>query len=302
MSWLYHPSYVPVRDRLIEYLRSDKYRFRRLAPVVFLCGAANSAPRDALRNYLAHHPPRVSLFYAEQVWMRIVPNAGANALEMEDFLGQLADTVIIIVESPGTFTELGAFSLSPVLRKKLLPILDTRHRNANSFIETGPVSWINEDSEFAPAIYVNHATILESVIEIEERLKRITKPTTTRIEDLSKSPKHLVFFICDLIAVIGPATTSMIEHYIKRIVPTVSADQVPTLIGLGSAMDLICHFEVPLNGSCETYFYRVVGEALTRPFHHQRYLDLPSRRADQVEVLQSIPEASVALQLLKALL
>jgi hypothetical protein len=126
LPWLEHPAYVKIRERLIGYLRSDKYRFRGLGPVIFICGGANSAPRDTLRDYLNRHFPDISLFYAEQVWLRIVPSAGSNALEMEDYLGQLADMVVIIVESPGTFTELGAFSLSEPLRKKLLPILDSR--------------------------------------------------------------------------------------------------------------------------------------------------------------------------------
>ncbi len=226
MSWLEHPAYINIRERLIRYLRSDKYRFRALEPVVFLCGAANSAPRDALRDYLRRHFPEISLFYAEQVWMRIVPSAGANALEMEDYLGQLADILVIIVESPGTFTELGAFSLSEPLRKKLLPILDSRFRNPNSFIETGPAQWIGQDSLFRPPIYVNHSRILECVAELEDRLGRIPKPKTTRNSKISShSPKHLVFFICDLVAVIGPATSAVIEYYIRSIVPGISSSQ-----------------------------------------------------------------------------
>lgn len=302
LSWLEHPAYVKIRERLIGYLRSDKYRFRALEPVIFLCGGANSAPRDTLRDYLHRHFPDISLFYAEQVWLRIVPSAGSNALEMEDYLGQLADMVVIVVESPGTFTELGAFSLSEPLRKKLLPILDNRYRNPNSFIETGPASWINQDSSFRPPIYVNHTRILESVGELEERLNRIPKPKTTRIEDLSQSPKHVVFFICDLVAVIGPATAAIIDYYMRQIVPGLSSNQIYTLISLAASVDLIRQVDLHLNGASGVFYYRTVDDALTRPFHHKRFLDLPSRRADHVEVLQLIPEANQALEQLRAVL
>jgi hypothetical protein len=234
--------------------------------------------------------------------MQIVPPAGANALQMENYLGQLADVLVIIVESPGTFTELGAFSLSEPLRKKLLPILNSRHRNPNSFIETGPVRWISQDSTFRPPIYVNHSRILECVTEVEDRLRRIPKPKTTRIEDLSQSPKHLVFFICDLVAVIGPATTSMIEYYIQSIVPGISPNEINTLISLGSSVNLIRQVELHLNGAKDIFFYRTFDDALTRPFHHKRFLDLPSRRADHLQVLQTIPEANQALQELGAFL
>jgi F-type H+-transporting ATPase subunit a len=43
--------------------------------------------------------------------------------------------VLIVVESAGTFAELGAFSLSEPLRKKLLPIVDKQFEGVQSFIE-----------------------------------------------------------------------------------------------------------------------------------------------------------------------
>ena len=53
---------------------------------------------------------------------------------MEAKLAGLSDIVIIIVESPGTLAELGAFSLSDPLRKKLLPLLDKKYRTGQSFV------------------------------------------------------------------------------------------------------------------------------------------------------------------------
>jgi hypothetical protein len=47
-SWLEHPRYVPARERLIKYLHSTSYRFRRVAPVLFLCGGKDSRTRDTL--------------------------------------------------------------------------------------------------------------------------------------------------------------------------------------------------------------------------------------------------------------
>src|SRR5687768_6000643 len=190
--WLDHPSYKAVRDRLIDYLRSEKYRFRSLNPVVFLCGGMDSPHRNTLRNYLVAHQPEFSVFYAEQVWNEIAVNTELSALQMEDHLARLADIVIILVESPGTFTELGAFSLSDDLRRKLLPILDARYQNTGSFIETGPIRWINVDSEFRPSIYVDLSKILEAIDQIEERLTRLPKPTTTRVDDLATNPKQLL--------------------------------------------------------------------------------------------------------------
>lgn len=137
--WLDHPSYVPARDRVINYLRSSHYRFRQLKPVLFLCGGAARTSRDTLCLYLRKHAPGLGLFYAERVWEQIASHPDRSALKMESDLAALADLVVIIVESPGTFAELGAFSLSDPLRKKILPIVDRSYAGHHqSFISTGP--------------------------------------------------------------------------------------------------------------------------------------------------------------------
>jgi hypothetical protein len=297
--WLDHPSYRPVRNRLIEYLTSTKYRFRRLAPVIFLCGGLQSPARATLRAYLEKHTPDLSLFYAEDVWKDIAARSELSALEMEEYLAQLADMLIILVESAGTFTELGAFSVVEKLRHKLLPILDVSHRKDKSFIATGPVQWIDSDSEFKPAIYVDLEQILTAVTQVEERLQRIPKPTTTRVENLATSPKQLLFFICDLLAVIEPATREIVEYYIAQIVPGVNVRQVSTLIGLGFAMGLIAQAELSINGSTDVFYYRPSIDSLARPFHHDRWLDLPTHRAEQAGALLAIREGREALEQLK---
>lgn len=296
--WLDHPSYRIVRDDLITYLRSDKRRFRRLAPVVFLCGGFKSPAREALRVYLGKYDEDLAVFYAEDAWSKISANPALNALQMEDYLARLADLVIVLVESPGTFTELGAFSLSEPLRKKLLPILDSRYKNNQSFIETGPVRWIDADSEFRPSIYVDLRQILTAVDQIEQRIKRIPKQKPTRVTDLASNPKQLLFFLCDLIAVIQPATTTMIESYMLNIVHDVSEIDVAALVGLGSALNLLAPLEINLNGVTGTFYYRTQFDALRKPFHHKKWLDLPTQRAIQASVLLNIPQARDALNAL----
>lgn len=298
--WLDHPSYRPVRDRLINYLTSTKYRFRRLAPVVFLCGGLQRPARATLRDYLEKHMRDLSLFYAEDVWKHIAAQSELSALEMEEYLAQLADMLIILVESAGTFTELGAFSVVESLRHKLLPILDISYQKDNSFIATGPVQWIDSDSKFQPAIYVDLEKVLTAVGEVEERLQRIPKPTATRVENLATSPKQLLFFICDLLAVIQPATREIIEYYITHIVPGANVRQVSTLVGLGFAMGLIAQSEMSINGSTDVFYYRPTFDSLVKPFHHDRWLDLPTHRAEQAGALLAIREGREALDELKA--
>lgn len=296
-AWLHHPAYAGARDRLIAYLRSDRYRFRRLEPVIFLCGGAHSAARDTLRDYLRKTFPFMRMFYAERVWEHIASRSDRGALKMEADLAELADLLIIIVESPGTFAELGAFSLSDPLREKLLPIVAEAYQGEESFIATGPLRWIDAESKFKPTIYAPLLRILEIADEIDERISRIPKSRPAKVSDLAESPKHLLFFLCDLVSVIYPATIEMIEHYVGSVAPSIlSSDiDVPTLIGLGVAMDLLVRRTMNIAGD-DIAFYIPAGTAtIERPYHHKKLLDLPTQRASHVSVLLTVPEAKAAL-------
>jgi len=300
-SWLTHSRYAPVREGLINHLRRTKYPFRKLDPVIFLCGAAASKGRDAIRDYLAKHTPDLDVFYAEKVWEQIASLGERDALQMEEDLAKLADLVIVIVESPGTLTELGAFSLSPGLRKKLLPIVDQRYQQDSSFISNGPLRWIDAESVFRPTIYTTLAMVLSSIDQIEERINRIPESRSIKISDLSTSPKHLLFFIYDLISVIHPASLSMINHYLAAIVPSLSSSSinVPTLIGLAVAMGLLRSVTISDGLHSGVYYAPVDSERIGRPYHHSRLLYLESRRAEHASVLLAIPEAKKILDLFR---
>lgn len=298
MLWLEHPRYIPARDGLIKYLQSTSYRFRRLPPVLFLCGGAGSKNRDALRDYLLRHAADLSLFYAERAWDQLASRNDRSALKMESDLALLADLVVIIVESPGTFAELGAFSLSDPLRKKVLAIVDEQYRTHQSFISTGPLRWIDRDSAFAPTIYARFPRILEVIDQIEERIARIPTSHSARLADLSVSPKHLLFFICDLVAVIHPAPIRVIEYYVYQIAPSValSAIDIPTLVSLAVAMELLTASTVTITGDLHTLYSPADSAAVEHPYHHTRLLDMQGLRAAHASVLLSIPETRIALE------
>lgn len=217
---------------------------------------------------------------------------------MEAKLASIADLLLIIVESPGTFAELGAFSISDSLRPKILPLVDKKYEGKESFIATGPIRWIDRDSSFAPTIYVHLEKILEAAIDLEDRISRIPKSKTVRVDDLGADPKYLLFFICDLIAVIYPATLEILDHYLRRIVPSISTsdtDLLPTLIGLAVAMNLLRSAEITSDDSRHTYYWPAEDSDLSRPFHRREFLNLPTQRVDHVSVLLAIPNAAQVL-------
>lgn len=259
---------------------------------MFLCGGNGSPRRDRLAEYLRKPPHDLLIFYADKVWPALAKIPGKNALEMEADLANLADIVIIIVESPGTFAELGAFSLSQELRKKLLPIVGIAYRSENSFINTGPLKWIESDSTFAPPIWTHLDQILTAALAVDQRLRLLPFAHQSRISDLSISPKHLLFFICDLVAILGPCDAATIEATVSDILTAPPTIDIVSLLSLAEAMALISEV---MSGDSLYYYSPLDPDGRIRPFHKGPYFDISGMRAEFLSVLQCIDEAREVL-------
>ena len=280
---------------MVDDFRRKEYHFRKVGTVVFLCGGMESSRRDRLSQYLANSHPECLVFYAERAWEVIaLHDPSENALAVEKKLAQLADIVIVIVESPGTFAEIGAFTISQPLRKKLLPILDLTHRHGSSFLETGPIRWVDQDSLFRPSIWGDHTRILEVVEDLEERLKRIPVARARRVPNLVASPKHFLFFLCDLVSVFGPCPRHHIEFFVQRLLQG-SANDVALMLGLGKALGLLSSLSL----DDRELFYRPLENGRLRSFQYtKKYIDMPSLRARVVGAMQACPPCIPALKAL----
>jgi hypothetical protein len=292
VDWFKHPSYVPLRDRLISRFQSQPYILRSTKPLIFLCGANKSLPRENLANYFRKKHPDKFIFYADDVWTLISKHSDLNALQMEDQLAQLSDAVIILAESPGTFAELGAFSLNAKLRKKLLPIIDKKHQDEHSFINTGPVRWVDKDSKFKPTIYVDFSIILTAVHKIEERLGHLPRRQSGEIFNIDDRPKHLLFLLFDLLSIISPASDEHITFYLERIIGKSPKWKTINLLGLGVALGQVSHLEV--NGT--RFYYRSPNSKPFDPFLHKRLFNLERERAIFLSVFFKIPKAMSVLK------
>ncbi len=297
-SWVEQAKLRSACDRIVDSLSPEHKRFRRISPVIFICGGVHSPRRNTLRDYLKKRKPDLQLFYAERVWELISAHPGLGALKMESDLAALSDLIVIIVESPGTFAELGAFSHVDPLRKKLLPIVDRQYRGTNSFINTGPIQWIDAESNFRPTIWTRLNQILECADELELRIASIPKPKPEKVLDLARSRKHLVFFVCDLIGVIAPTTIETVELFMSKIVPIVPAAdlEIRLLVGLAEAMGLIRKDEVTYTGKATMFFSPASTEALQHPYHRIKWVSLAELRTEFLSGLQSIPDAVAVMK------
>ena len=298
MSWLNNPRFVPVRESVIARLSDQDMHFRKVRPVVFLCGGLQSHQRDQIAQYLrTRHPREPLVFYAEEVWDIVSRRSELNALEMEEKLADLSDLVMVVAESPGTFAELGAFALAPKLRSRLLLILDQDHKDEESFLRTGPVAWVDKESLYAPSIWANRAVVLDIVDELDKRLEKLPKLHGRRVRNLEDNPKHLLFLLADLAGIFGPCPASHLKFYAEELLPRPPKIPIDLLLGVATAMKVVCCIK-PKAG--EDFFFKPLELGNVRTFQEGQYIKLPLLRAKVLSAMMRIPESRFALKELSA--
>jgi hypothetical protein len=228
------------------------------------------------------------VFYADDVWAQISSVAGENALAMEQRLAELADVVILVVESPGTFAELGAFSIHPKLRTKLLPILDASYQQDPSFINSGPIRWINSDSRYSPAIWAPLQSVLSAAGELDERLSRLPPQSERRARELHSSLKHLLLLVTDIVTVFAPCRFDHVDYYLRVVLNREPAVDTLTLLALARAVKLIS--STGGSDGVAIYWCRVEHQRL-RASDHKISLPFSRLRAQLVAAMQGVPAA-----------
>jgi hypothetical protein len=131
---------------------------KNLSKFIFLCGA-NKTPieiserRKALIEFSKARLPHTNFFLAEKIFSTLKKEGHkGNILDVENQISDFSDYILIILESPSTFAELGAFSHHR-LRSKLVVINNIAFKKEQSFVNLGPIKAIEEKSGIDRIIY-----------------------------------------------------------------------------------------------------------------------------------------------------
>src|ERR1035441_3134101 len=139
-------------ESLLAFAQSVKVsacRARNTPNLIFLCGGPPQklkapGPFRSARDYFFRHvkankpviATRVRL--AEDIGRWMDHGTFRDLLEVEEYIADLADLIVIFVESPGAIAELGAFSAQTTVQPKILAVVN-RKFSEPSFISDGPV-------------------------------------------------------------------------------------------------------------------------------------------------------------------
>lgn len=115
--------------------------------IIFICGKDKndvSSYRYKISTILSHEK-NYQLAYPEDLFEDLLEGQANNSLlKLEEQLAQAVDLIILIPESPGSFAELGAFSMRKELAQKMLVLRQGKYKSDKSFINHGPIRLIRE--------------------------------------------------------------------------------------------------------------------------------------------------------------
>lgn len=135
---------------------------------LFLCGGAsskiNASNRDLLRKRLEKND-KLSIFYPEDMFMELLSRKKYDLFTLENFLAENSDLIMIVCESPGSFTELGAFTSNDKILDKLVVLIQKKYKNDKSFIMQGPVRYIESKNKNNVIYFNNDMDDMEKAVE-----------------------------------------------------------------------------------------------------------------------------------------
>jgi hypothetical protein len=97
-----------------------------------------------------------------------------DLLTLENLLADSVDAIVIIPESWGAVTELGAFANHDQLRKKIVCVQEESKRRVKSFINYGPIRLLNDRHE-GQVVYIDPDNLGEAVKQITKAVDEIAK-------------------------------------------------------------------------------------------------------------------------------
>jgi hypothetical protein len=137
---------------------------------IFLCGAdisQKTTTRYKISQALTssfEYSMYYDLIYPEDIFDELLYSSHSpDLLSLENLLADSVDAVIMIPESPGSYTELGAFASNEKLRTKLVCVIDEKYRKAKSFINKGPLRLVKEVNK-TNIVYVNLDEIGKNIV------------------------------------------------------------------------------------------------------------------------------------------
>ncbi|HLC01818.1 MAG TPA: retron St85 family effector protein [Anaerolineales bacterium] len=291
-----HPAGVVLLEEIRSLFRT-KAIFRVTArPIVFVCGGPVQGEPKTLRNqflqWLRSELPDLLVVLAEDAFKYTYlhdPPETVNLSTFETIIAEVSDCVIIFLESCGSFAEIGYFSGTRDVSRKILVVNDPKYQATDSFANLGPISTIDRKSFLSPTIHIDPTAAVPDFSPVKQRLSRILeRPHRKRFKwapyvQLEQKDKFLVSL--QMVSILRLVSFDGLRHSIKAVFDGSSPKELKRLV----SVLLAAGYLRPKND----YFELVPGRAALLQFDDTDLNSLTARvlyyyQRHQREVFRSI--------------
>lgn len=226
---IYSPMMI---KNLKNHLEKNSSRIITYPKFIFLCGKHfdtieeySTSNRGVVDNYIQKISNNVFIVLSEKLWENSFA-ADIDLLTFEEFLAEISDDIILFVESPGAFCELGAFSYANGLfSNKLTIVIDPKYKGDDSFIMKGPTKKAEKNGSNIIYAKLNGTGLLANTdlrLHIQNKIATLTKPTAINKKNINidKNCVYLYSFIIEileLIKLVQPITKNDLLDIYKTI-------------------------------------------------------------------------------------
>lgn len=200
---------------------------------VFLCGGSSPNHRK-LRAELGKQISQIvskytySVHYPEDMFIELISgHHGKDLLTLENVLANSVHCVVILLQSPGTFAELGAFSNHAGLCNKLVVVIDNEYKGRRSFISLGPIRYLKTHTT-SKVLYsdINSANLSKLTKQVADASREIPKQPLAL--DYLANPIASVRFYLALTYIFDPLPKTLLFEILKHL-PSKELDTTNTV-------------------------------------------------------------------------
>lgn len=213
-------------------------RVLNIPALIFLCGGPietkpnrDSSLRALLLDRISQDHPELlkKVLLAEKAnsWSKAARHY-ENLFELEGDLAYLSSIILLLVESPGSFAELGAFCNIDPLRAKLVAVLEHAHENDESFIQDGPVALMKKHNPQSVLLYPwlkpqdeygrRALDELEAQTTVEELVRLVVRNQANLKKEEkfdNANPGHIILLVADFVKLGSAVKLGEIENFLR---------------------------------------------------------------------------------------
>lgn len=261
------------------------------APIVLVCGGtvaplkpspdAPDPPVASLRDAITRHHTKFELFRPEQIQDWHGDAVFKDLVGFERALAGICTLIVIILESPGSMVELGAFSQLPELADKCIVICSNSFDDQTSFINLGILRFLSTKNNSRVKNYpwdidrpleIEEFIVEDVVADIGEELARLPKSASLRFDH----DGHCVVMLVELLRLFTALKESELLEYLAVCGYKISNDELKERLFLLKSFNI-----VRTQKYSDAAFYMIGSE----PFHKMRLASLDkAKTADSVRI------------------